>query len=411
MNLLKPINIGRLTIPNRMVKSATQESMAGPEGEVTQECITFYRKLARGRVGLIISGNIFHDWAGHNWPHQLGLDHDGLIEGYKKLTTAVHEQNGIIFAQINDTGREAGKLYSRGKGPRGPSAVPHPLFFHIPQAMSKQQIHETISSFARCCNRAKTAGFDGIQIHAAHGYLVNQFLSPYLNRRKDEYGGPIENRWRFIKELIAAVREQIGADYPLIIKVNASDGFPIPWGVQLKEALLTAKMLDESSLDAIEVSCGCYESGMTMIRGPMELRLALQTVREFNSMPAPLRGLIWLAHPLAKKLYRFHENYNIEYAEKIKQVVKMPVISVGGIRNPEDMESFITEGRTDMVSMARPLIAEPGLPARIMEGDLSPSRCVNCNICLMHMQVKGLRCYHGKIPEPHSYFKQAEDAT
>jgi len=404
MELMTPIKIGPVEIKNRMVKSATHESMAGPNGEVTEEVIRFYRRLAAGGVGLIISGNIFHDWAGHNWPLQLGLDNDGLIEGHQRLTSAVHEEGGTIFAQINDCGREASAAYSRGLHPRGPSAMPHTLFFHIPRAMTKDQIRETIASFAAACARAKTAGYDGVQIHGAHGYLVNQFLSPLMNRRKDEYGGPLENRWRFVQELYHAVRDTVGPDYPVTIKMNATDSYPLPLGIRPKESVRTAKMLADLGLDALEVSCGCYEAGMTLIRGPLPVRLALRTARELATLPAPIKGLVWLTEPVAMRLFPFRENYNIEYAREIKKLVKVPVMSIGGIRDPEQMERFIREGWTDMVSLARPLICEPNFPRRIAEGDLSPSSCVNCNICLMHIQVKGLRCYRGKMPPPEKYW-------
>lgn len=404
MKLFSPIMIGNLEVKNRIVKSATHESMAGPEGEVTPEVIEFYGRLARGGTGLIITGNIFHDWAGHNWPLQLGLYSDSMIEGYRRLTDAVHSEGGIVFAQINDCGRESSSAYTRGARPRGPSAVPHPLFFHVPRSMSEDEIRDTIASFARCSGRARKAGFDGVQIHGAHGYLVNQFLSPYINRRKDGYGGPLENRWRFVRELYHAVREEVGPDYPVIIKMNATDAFPVPMGIRFSEALETAKMLSELGLDAIEVSCGCYESGMTMIRGPLDIRVAMHTVREFATLPAPLRWMLRATDPVARRLFPFRENYNIGFAAEVKKAVKVPVMSIGGIRDPAAMERFISEGMTDMVSLARPLVCEPDFPKRIENGDLSPSRCVNCNICLMHIEVRGLRCWHGKAPKPIKYW-------
>ncbi len=195
MELLTPIRIGKIEIRNRLAKSATHESMAGPEGEVTEEAVAFYRRLAAGGVGLIITGNFFHDWAGHNWPLQLGLHSDAMIAGCRRLTAAVHEAGGVIFAQVNDCGREASAAYTRGIHPRAPSAVPHTLFLHVPHALTKEEIKQTIASFAAACGRARKAGFDGVQIHGAHGYLVNQFLSPLMNRRKDEYGGPLERKW------------------------------------------------------------------------------------------------------------------------------------------------------------------------------------------------------------------------
>jgi len=404
LQLFSSIKIGRLELKNRIVKSATHESMAGPEGEVTDEAVNFYCRLARGGAGLIIAGNLFHDWAGHNWPLQLGIHSDEMIPGLQRLTHAVHAEGGVVFAQINDCGRDAKAVYCRGSHPRGPSRVPHLLFLHVPRAMSKDEIRSVIESFARAAVRAKTAGFDGVQFHGAHGYLINQFLSPFTNRRKDEYGGPLENRRRFVRELYQAVRSAVGDDFPVIIKLNADDKFPLPLGVRFKESLTTAKMLAELGLDALEISCGLYESGMAMIRGPMPLKLAVRTVRELAVLPAPLKWLLLLSNPIGARLYPFRENYNLDYAKAVKQEVSIPVLTVGGIRDPQKMEQIIKEGWADMVSLARPLIAEPEFPRRIAEGDLSPSKCVNCNLCLMHIQVKGLRCYRGKMPGPQEYW-------
>ena len=404
MQLFTPIRIGPLELKNRLVKSATHESMAGPAGEVTDEVIAFYRRLAKGGVGLIITGNLFQDWAGHNWPLQLGIHSDDMVPGLSRLTAAVHAEGGTIFAQINDCGRESFSAYTGGIAPRAPSRVPHLVFLHLARAMSAGEIKEIVADFARAAGRARAAGFDGVQLHGAHGYLINQFLSPFTNRRKDEYGGTLENRWRFVRELYAATREEVGRDYPLIIKMNATDSFAVPLGVRWTEARRTAVMLAELGFDALEVSCGLYESGMTMIRGPVPIRVALSTARELATLPAPVRGLFWLTQPVAARLFPFRENYNLPYARELKGLVKVPVISVGGIRDPKTMERLIAEGAADLLSLARPLIADPDFPRRIASGDLSPSRCVNCNLCLMHIEVKGLKCYHGKTPPPEKYW-------
>lgn len=405
MELFTPFKIRNLTVPNRIVKSATQESMAGPDGEVTPEVIAWYRRLAAGGVGLIISGNIFHSWAGHNWPRQLGLYADDLIPGHRKLTDAVHAEGGLIFAQVNDCGRESISAYTRGRHPRGPSAVPELVFMHVPRAMTRAEINETIVSFARACGRARRAGFDGVQIHGAHGYLVNQFLSPFTNRRRDEYGGPLVNRWRFVQELYRAVRAEVGEDYPVTIKMNADDKFPLPMGVRFPEAKDTARMLAALGIDAIELSCGLYESGMTLIRGPVPVRLALRTARELAQLPAPVKWALSATQPIADRLYPFRENYNLHYAAELKRLIPdTPLMTVGGVRDPRQMENIIASHQADFVSLARPFIREPNFPRRIAAGDLSPSKCVNCNICLMHIEVEDLRCYNGKEPPEKKYW-------
>ncbi len=404
MKLFEPIKIGNLEIKNRLVKAATHESMAGPKGEVTPQAVEFFRRLGKGGVGMALVGNMFHSWDGHNWPLQLGIDEDFQIKGHKELTDAVHESDCKVFAQINDCGREAKEDYNGGIKPRGPSRVPHTIFLHIPREMTGEDIEKTIASWARACARAREAGYDGVEIHGAHGYMVNQFLSPTLNRRKDEYGGKLENRWRFVQELYAAARREVGDDYPLIIKINATDCFPIPIGVRFNEALRTAEMLGGLGFDALEVSCGCYEAGMTLIRGPLPLKLVMRTAKELATLPAPLKWLLGLTDPIAMRLFPFRENYNIEYSREVKKKVGVPVISVGGLRDPAKMEEFVSEGWADMISLGRPLIAEPNFPSRVEAGDLSPSKCVNCNICLAHIQVKGLKCYRGKTPKVEHYW-------
>lgn len=399
MKLFEAITIGRMVVKNRIVKSATHETMAGPDGECTERCVQFYRRIAAGGAGLLITGNIFHHWAGHNWPGQLGLDRDDLIESYLPLTRAAHAEGALIAAQLNDTGREVHARYTRGHEPRAPSAVFEPLFWHRPRAMTAAEIRAAAESFGRAAGRARAAGFDAVQIHGAHGYLVNQFLSPYTNRRTDEYGGSLPNRWRFVQEVYQAIRQNVGADFPVLIKINATDAFPVRMGVRFEEALETAKMLAGLGLEAIEVSCGCYESGMTTIRGPLEFRLALRTVAEAREANALARAALWAISPLLRNLYRFRENYNLEFAAAIKRAVQVPVIAVGGFRRPEAMEEILQRGQADLIALARPLIADPEFPRRIAAGDLSPSRCVNCNICLVHIQEKPLQCYGGVIPK------------
>ena len=186
--------------------------------------------------------------------------------------------------------------------------------------------------------------------------------------------------------------------------MNATDGFFIPIGIKWKEAIKTGQMLAKIGFDAIEVSCGCYESGMTMIRGPVPLKLATQTFKELAELPGPVKFIAGLTEPLSGWVFPFRENYNIKYASELRKLVDVPILSVGGIRDPHKMEQMIKNGSADMLSMARPILCEPNFPKRIAEGDLSPSKCVNCNICLMHLQVKGLKCYMGKTPKPENYY-------
>jgi 2,4-dienoyl-CoA reductase-like NADH-dependent reductase (Old Yellow Enzyme family) len=214
--------------------------------------------------------------------------------------------------------------------------------------MSKQDIDEIVAAFGDAARRAKKAGFDAVQLHGAHGYLINEFLSPLTNRRTDDYGGPVENRCRFLLEVCRRVRSEVGPDFPVLIKLNGSDN--LEGGLTASDAIHAARMLDKEKIDAIEVSSGTSASGK-------------QTpVRTGVDKPAD-------------------EAYNLELARELKKAVRCPVISVGGFRSPEVVNKALAESGVDYISMCRPFIWEPGLVKRWGKGDLSPARCISCNGC------------------------------
>jgi len=300
-----------------------------------------------GECGLIITGYTFVRPDGKQLPSKMGLYSDDFAEEMRAMTKAVHDAGGAICIQLVHAGGQTDSA-TIGRKPLAPSAVECGQFPEKPAELSKEEISEIVAAFGKAASRAKDYGFDGVQIHGAHGYLVNQFLSPLTNRRTDEYGGSIENRSRFLMEVYRAVRLAVGNDYPVLIKLNGADN--IEGGLTSDDAAHVAKTLDAAGIDAIEVSGGTPASGDKT------------PVREKIDSPAK-------------------EAYNLDLALKIKKSVNCPVMVVGGMRSYEVAEKIIAEDGLDYISMARPFIREPHLAKRWAAGDRSPATCISCNGC------------------------------
>ena len=351
--------INGMTLRNRLIRSATWEGMCDQDGRPTEKLINWYRDLAQGGVGLIVSGYTFVLPEGKGFPGKMGIHTDDFASDYENLTSTVHNAGGKVAIQLVHAGGETNSTYA-GRQPLAPSAVKVDQFPEMPAELSKEEIIDTISAFGEGARRAKGWGFDGVQLHGAHGFLINQFLSPLTNRRTDEYGGSIENRSRFLFEVYRKVRETVGPDYPVFIKLNASDH--LDGGLEIDDAVYAAKELAKGGIDAIEVSAGTPASGE---KGP---------ARE-------------------KILKPEKEAYNLPLARRIKETVNCPVMVVGGFRSYEVAENTIRDDGMDYIAMARPLIREPGLANRWVQGDRSPATCISCNSCFMPgLEEGGIYC-------------------
>lgn len=336
-----------MTMRNRLVRSATWEGMCGDDGRPTEKLINCYRDLANGGVALIITGYAFVGPDGKQMPGQMGLHADGFKEEFRKLTAAVHEAGASIAVQLVHAGGQTDSI-TAGRRPLAPSAVKVDQFPETPAWLSKGEISAIIDAFGEAALRARSWGFDGVQLHAAHGYLINQFLSPHTNRRTDEYGGGIENRCRFLLEVYRKVRSLVGSDYPVLVKLTGADN--LEGGLKNEEAVYAALKLDEAGVDAIEVSGGTAASG------------------EEN--------------PAREKIIRpEQEAYNMGVARTIRAAVRCQVMVVGGFRSHGIAEKAVSGEGIDYISMARPLIWEPGLPNRWLNGDRGPAKCISCNGC------------------------------
>jgi 2,4-dienoyl-CoA reductase-like NADH-dependent reductase (Old Yellow Enzyme family) len=364
--------------------------MAAEDGSVTDQLIDMYTSLAKGGVGLIITGYAHIQENGHCMPLQTGVFSDDNIPGLQKLADAVHEEGGTIALQIAHSGRQTFPALIGGQTPMAPSAIEEDPFFHIePRAMTTEEISETIDAFGAAAFRCKEAGFDAVQLHGAHGYLIAQFLSPFTNRRTDEWGGNTENRMRFVKEVVKKVRAAVGPDYPVLIKISVEEG--VDNGMTLDESCIIAKGLADEGVDAIEVSGGIVaDTAFVMSRGDVPI----------DQFTAGLEGdakaqTEQVLHSIADSV-KMEEAYWSGHAEKIKGVVgDVPVMVVGGMKYPQTMEAIVQEKKADFISLARSLVKEPALPKEMAEGRKSPVKCGYCNRCLGAIVAgQPLKCYN-----------------
>ena len=357
--LFEETAIKGMTMRNRMVRSATWEGMCDQEGRPTEKLINCYRDLAQGGIGLIVSGFTFVSTEGKQLPGQMGIYTDGFEEDYKRLTGAVHQAGGKIAVQLVHAGGQT-DTGNAGRQPLAPSAVQVDQFPEIPAELTRDEISDLAAAFGEGARRAKAWGFDAVQLHGAHGYLINQFLSPHTNCRTDEYGGGIENRCRFLLEVYQKVRDAVGAGYPVLIKLTGSDN--MEGGLENEEAVYAARKLFEAGIDAIEVSGGTTASGD---KNP---------AREKINKPEK-------------------EAYNLEQARRIKEAVGCPVMVIGGFRSYRVAEKALKDEGMDYITMARPLIRESDLPNRWLRGDRTPAKCVSCNECFIPgLKEGGIYC-------------------
>ena len=353
--VFESIQIKGLSISNRLVRSATWEGMCEQDGRPTPKLIDWYEQLARGGVGLIITGYTYVRPEGKQLPGKMGLYSNAFEREYRTLVDRVHDAGGKMVMQLVHAGGQTEEKNS-GFPALAPSGIKVKQFPNLPRAMTSKDIKEVIGAFGVAAQRAKAYGFDGVQIHGAHGYLVNQFLSPLANQRTDEYGGSMENRARFLFEVYDEIREQVGHDYPVMIKLNAADH--LDGGLELEDACFASSRLWEKGIDAIEVSSGTGASGKL---GPVRTKI----------------------------LSPDKEAYNLELAMAVKERVGCPVMVVGGFRSLEQVETAIEEKSLDFVCLSRPLIREPDLPNRWAEGDTYPADCISCNKCFQPGMFKG----------------------
>jgi 2,4-dienoyl-CoA reductase-like NADH-dependent reductase (Old Yellow Enzyme family) len=338
-----------MDLRNRFVRSATYDGCAD-KGFVTEKQMNLYRTLAEGGVGLIITGITCVHNNGQISKFQNSISSDEFMSGLIRLTSAAHDRGAKIAVQLFHAGREARFPKSSGRVPIGPSFLEMDPYFKAEyRAMAESEIWEVVRAFGDGAKRAREAGFDAVQIHAAHAYLLSQFLSPYTNRRKDEWGGSLENRLRIHREIYRDVRQKVGENYPVFIKIGVQDGFP--GGLEFSEGKLAVNYLAEWGFDALEIS--------QSLRGPSDEDTEFRT--KINVLD--------------------REAYFRNWCRQIKNEVEVPVIMVGGLRTFKLMEEIVQNREADFISLSRPLIREPGIINDWKRGDRHRAKCISCNKC------------------------------
>lgn len=362
--LFAPVRIGGLELKNRLVRSATAERLATePIGRATPALAALYDSLARGGVGLIITGHAYVAAEGKAHPEMLSAHCDQMIPGLRTLADAAHAAGGRIALQINHGGRQCDKTSTPEK--KAPSPVPT-LSGDTPHEMTKAEIVAAVDAFAQAARRAQAADFDAVQLHAAHGYLIGQFLSPHTNQRNDSWGGDSERRLKFLATVCEAVRGQVGADYPVFLKLGMMDNLEkVPDGLTPEDGARIVGQLADLKLDAVEISGG-YGGG----QGDFNVRLAIGS----KSPEAYFRSL----------------------ARRAKSATHLPVILVGGLRSRVTMDDVLASGDADLLSICRPLIREPDLPNRLQTGEATVSHCISGGRCWATEMGQGIRCKCGE---------------
>jgi len=348
--LFESTTIKSMDLSNRSWRSATWAGVGDERGYVTDRAVDFYRELGRGGIGLIVTGYEHVMPNGQGLQYMIGNYEDDQIEGLSRLAEAVHAEGGKIVPQIVHAGLSANPdHFPSGFEHLAPSAIPDPGSGKVPREMTTQEIRQLVEAFAAAADRSKKAGFDGVQLHGAHGFLINQFLSGYFNKRGDGYGGNLSNRYRFFGEVLEAVRGSVGEDFPVLTKLSGHDF--VEGGLIPEETVKVAQRLADDGIDAIEVSGGSSASPPEM--GPARTKIK----KEEN------------------------QAYLLDLAIAIKEAVRVPVATVGGVRSLNMIEKIIGDGKADYVSMARPFIREPNLMNRWESGDTDPPKCISCNGC------------------------------
>ncbi len=357
--------IRNVQIKNRIVRSGTYERRATKDGYVTDRLIKLYTDLAQGGTGLIITGAIAVDPKSSGSPDQTNLYDDSFIPGQKKLVKAVHDYSDVRIApQFVHIGRQ---LIDPRYPPVGPSPIPNKYTKLIPRELTVEEIRAIIERFVDAGRRAYEIGYDMVQVHAAHGYLLSDFISTFANKRNDEYGGDTQKRTKILVDIYNQLRDEIGKNFPIIIKLQTQDF--ISGGLTVNEAKEITKILVDVGYDAIEPSGG---GGESMLESMRELKKAYPS----NVIKTPE-----------------DENYFLSTAKKLKPIMNnCQLILVGGIKNPISAEKILKENHADFISMCRALLYEPDLPNRWKSGDLSPALCKSCNSCFTTMMRGEVFC-------------------
>ena len=353
--LFSPFRIGNLELRNRIVMPPMATNFAGEDGFVNDRHIAYYVRRIQGGVGYITFEHTGVLRQGRAFPNMALIDSDQHIPPFKKLVDAIHKENGKILIQINHAGRQTSSSIT-GSPIVAPSSIPCPVRKEMPRELSLEEIQKIIEAFGEAARRVKEAGADGVEIHMAHGYLINQFLSPFSNKREDDYGGDADRRMRMALEVLRTVRNKVGPDFLVLCRLSGDEY--VEGGLKLEDTKEIARALERNGADGLHISACVAVSG-------------------------------YLNHPP----YYAEEGVFVHLAQGIKSVVGIPIITVGRIRTPELANQILEENKADLISMGRALIADPNLPVKASQGrteEIIP--CISCNRCILSIRKGALQC-------------------
>lgn len=383
--LFSPTRLGPIELRNRIVKCGTNEGMSRG-GLVTEPLIAWHREFAAGGVGMTTLAYCAVSPEGRTFADQMWMRPEAA-PGLRRFTDAIHAEGARASIQIGHAGWFADPA-ATGTAPIGPSRTFSPHAQAFSRAMTDADFGRLTAAFADAARLAVDCGFDAVEVHAGHGYLLNQFLSPYNNRRTDQWGGSIENRARFPRQVLQAVRQAAGTKAAVYAKLNMDDGFS--GGLRIDDGLQVAQWIEaDGSVDALQLTGGhTTRTPFYLMRGEV-----------------PLQGMIenqkhWLRKVMLKlfgrriiRAYRFEEAFFLPMARRFRAAVSLPLMLLGGITKLETMERAVAEG-FDFIAMGRGLIRDPDLVRRMQAGELTGSRCVPCNRCVIEMERGGTRCIY-----------------
>ncbi|HEV2362225.1 MAG TPA: NADH:flavin oxidoreductase [Acidimicrobiales bacterium] len=378
-NAFEPARLGPLTLRNRILKAATFEGMT-PDHVVTDRLIEFHRTMAAGGVGLTTLAYCAVSAEGCGTPNEIVLG-PGVSSGLERLAAAVHDEGAAVSAQIGHAGAVAAATGHRG---RSPSPMFSPLAMRRTIPLDAEEIRLVSRDFASATTVLRESGFDAVEVHLGHGYLLSEFLSPSLNKRRDGYGGSIANRARLPREVLLAVREAAGPSMAVLAKLNAADG--VPGGLEVDESVEAARLLEaDGALDALEITAG------SSLQNPMYLFRGDAPVHELAAnFKQPMRTAMRLFGGRFLREYPFEEAYLLPYARQFRSALRLPLVLLGGISAPETVEQAMREG-FEFVALGRALLREPDLVHQWSAGSGRASLCIHCNKCMATIYT-GTRC-------------------
>jgi 2,4-dienoyl-CoA reductase-like NADH-dependent reductase (Old Yellow Enzyme family) len=377
VNVFGPASIGKVQLKNRIIRSATTIHDIDERGLARPGLIRTYKELAEGGVGGVITGMMDGGMLLNDFRYQ-----DADAGKFKEVPALFHKHNIPVVQQISHEGRQ--ETFDSLKTP-------------FVTNLSPAQIESFIDQYVDTTETCQKLGFDGVQLHCAHGYLLSEFLSPSLNERTDEWGGSMEKRFRAVREILQRARKRVGPDFSLWAKINAYDFQES--GMRVEEAARIARMLQEAGCDCVEVSSGLGVDGLATIR---VRELPTEAIFEWSPAMADKgdltkKVLSWVL-PLMLKTYGPLGSYNVCQAKRIKESVDIPVIVVGGLRNMEDINNVFRLGAADFVSLGRPLLTEPGFVNKMKSDATSQSQCIDCGYCLIALGSRPAECFMGTLP-------------